>query len=157
MRILLPLFLISASIANAQVRDAQLYRQAMLSENPAVVLKRSLSHTLRVEMINQISDALSKTLGAVPDRGLLLALVTSYNRAWDAKGRLVDGAIPLLANRLASVPLDTVRDWASLSGSDLPTAAFTLAALAGIWNSERFDDRRYHRMVISIRTQGVIR
>jgi hypothetical protein len=115
------------------------------------VLSRAVNRSFTPDLIDQFAVASARGLRQTPDRAELTVIVTEFNPLWDSAGAVIPTAVAKYTQRIATVPRSAVRQWASLTATDHLSAAFSLAALGGLWFGESFSEPAFRRLVARAR------
>jgi hypothetical protein len=115
------------------------------------LLSRVVNRSFTPDLIDQFAVAASRSLRQTPDRAELTGIVTEFGQLWDSTGAIIPSAVTKYSRRIATVPRSAVRQWASLTATDQLSAAFSLAALGGLWFGESFSEPAFRRLVARAR------
>ncbi len=142
--------LVAVATACTQQIEPSLMASQLVSNqfsHGASLVQRVVSPSYTPQLIDQFAAASTWALGHVPDHAQLGEVVTRFDPLWDSVGRVMPAAVPRYTQRIATLPRSAVRQWASLSALDQLSAAFSLAALEGLWFDEKLSEPAYNRLV----------
>ena len=149
-----PLILLIVLVACGGRDDPSAYAVQLASAripSSSSVFSRVVNRSFTPDVIDEFAVAARRGLRQTPDRAELTGIVTEFNQLWDSTGAIIPSAVTKYSQRIATVPRSAVRQWAALTATDRLAAAFSLAALGGLWFEESFSEPAFGNLVARAR------